>query len=381
MMGSSRPVPRVSGYPVGIISAGIVGCLLLTAAGGAAGGEWAVADGTRTWSFPRDHGAHPEFRTEWWYFTGILAAADGRRFGYQLTFFRQGIVPVAADPGNPWSVRDLHFAHFALTDVREGSFRFGERVSRAGPGIAGASSDALRAWVLDWSATAAGDGFTLEAREGAVAIHLVLRPRLPPVLHGSRGLSRKGPASGQASWYASVTDLETTGTVRFGDGAAVLVHGASWFDHEFGSNELAADLAGWDWFGLHLSDGRSLMIYRLRRSDGTVALESSGTLVDADGSARHLTRDEVDIEPLATWLSPHSGARYPARWRVLVPTARVALELSPLVPDQELQTGRSTGVTYWEGAVAGSGTAAGSPVTVEGYVELTGYAGGIGGLF
>jgi predicted secreted hydrolase len=351
------------------------------AGGAAAAGEWAVAAGTRVWSFPRDHGAHPEYRTEWWYFTGIVAGADGRRFGYQLTFFRQGIVTVPADPGNPWSVRDLHLAHFTLTDVRERAFLFGERVSRGGPGLAGASTEALRAWVLDWSATAAGDGFTLEAREGAVGIRLSLRPRQPPVLHGSGGLSRKGPAAGQASWYASVTDLETTGIVRDGVGAEIEVRGASWFDHEFGSGQLADDLAGWDWFGLRLSDGSSLMIYRLRRRDGTVSPASSGTLVGADGTVRHLARDEVRIEALAQWRSPHSDARYPARWRLAVPTAGVELELSPLIPDQELRTGRSTGVTYWEGAVGGRGAAGGSAVAVEGYAELTGYAGDMGGLF
>jgi len=358
----------------------VAGCWLLLA-GGAAAGEWAIAEGTRTWSFPRDHGAHPECRTEWWYFTGIVAGADGRRFGYQLTFFRQGIVAVAADPDNPWSVRDLHLAHFTLTDVREGSFRFAERASRAGPGLAGNSTETLHAWVLDWSATAEGDGFTLEAREGAAGIRLSLRPRRPPVLHGSGGLSRKGAASGQASWYASITDLETTGVVRDKDGVEVRVRGASWFDHEFGSGQLADDLAGWDWFGLRLSDGSALMIYRLRRRDGTVSPASSGTLVGADGTARHLSRDEVALEPLSIWQSPHGGASYPSRWRVRVPAAGIALELSPLVADQELRTGKSTGVTYWEGAVAGSGAAGGSPVAVEGYAELTGYAGGMGGLF
>ena len=376
------PFPRRIRSSAVVLVAGITGCLLLTAvARGAAAGEWAVTDGTRTWSFPRDHGAHPEYRTEWWYFTGIVAAADGRRFGYQLTFFRQGILPVAADPGNPWSVRDLHLAHFTLTDVRRGEFRFAERVSRSGPGLAGASVDGLRAWVLYWSAAADGASFTLTARDGDLAINLTLRSRRPPVLNGSGGLSRKGPAPGQASWYVSLADLETSGTVRPGDGSAVAVRGASWFDHEFGSGQLADDLAGWDWFGLRLSDGRALMIYRLRRRDGTAAPASAGTLVEADGTARHLARDEVAIEPLATWRSPHSGALYPSRWRVLVPAAGIALELSPLLPDQELRTARSTGVTYWEGAVAGSGTAGRSPVSLEGYAELTGYAGGIGGLF
>jgi predicted secreted hydrolase len=354
-------------------------CLLLSVP--AEAGEWAAATGTREWSFPRDHGSHPEYRTEWWYFTGILAATDGRRFGYQLTFFRQGIVPEAADPANPWSVRDLYLAHFTLTDVGAGTFRYAERVSRAGPGLAGAEEGGLRAWVLDWSAVADGDTFALTARDGAVEIRLSLRPRRPAVLHGDGGLSLKGSAAGQASWYASIPDLETSGTLRAGDGGEIPVQGASWFDHEFGSGQLAEDLAGWDWFGLRLSDGSALMVYRLRRRDGAAAPASSGTFVGADGTVRHLVRDEATTEPLAQWRSPRSGAAYPSRWRLRVPAAGIALELFPLLADQELQTGRSTGVTYWEGAVAGSGTAGGTPVAVEGYAELTGYAGGLGGLF
>ena len=272
---------------------------------GRAAGEWAVADGTRTWSFPRDHGAHPEYRTEWWYFTGILAAADGRRFGYQLTFFRQGIAPVAADPGNPWSVRDLHLAHFTLTDVAAGGASALPSACR-GPVRAsrGPRSTACAPGSSTGRPPPTGNPSRWTARDGDVAINLTLRPRRPPVLHGSGGLSRKGPAPGQASWYASITDLETTGTVRPGDGGEVAVRGASWFDHEFGSGQLADDLAGWDWFGLRLSDGRALMIYRLRRRDGTAAPASAGTLVDADGAARHLARDEVAIEPLATLAEP-----------------------------------------------------------------------------
>jgi predicted secreted hydrolase len=346
-----------------------------------AAGEWAPAAGTREWSFPRDHGSHPEYRTEWWYFTGILSAGDGRRFGYQLTFFRQGIAREAADPANPWSIRDLYLAHFTLTDVAAGVFSYAERTSRSGPGIAGADAGELRTWVLDWSAVTAGDAFVLSAREGGIGIRLSLRPRRPPVLHGEGGLSLKGSAPGQASWYASLTDLETAGTVRLGDAGEIPVRGASWFDHEFGSGQLAVDLAGWDWFGLRLSDGRALMLYRLRRPDGSAAPASSGTLVAADGTARHLAREEAAIETLARWRSPHSGATYPSRWRLRVPAAGIDLELSPLLADQELRTGKSTGVTYWEGAVAGGGTAGGTRVTVEGYAELTGYAGALGGLF
>ena len=159
------------------------------------------------------------------------------------------------------------------------------------------------------------------------------------------------------------------------------MRGASWFDHEFGSGQLAEDLAGWDWFGLRLSDGSALMLYRLRRRDGNPAPASSGTLVAADGTVRHLAREEAAIETLAQWRSPHGGAAYPSRWRLRVPAAGIELVLAPLVAGQELRTGKSTGVTYWEGAVGGGGAAGGSPVSVEGYAELTGYAGGLGGLF
>lgn len=312
-------------------------------------GEWAQADRPREWSFPRDHGAHPAYATEWWYFTGNLRDASARRYGYQLTIFRVGLRREAADPTNPWSVRDVYLGHFALTEVERGRFRYDDCASRTGPGLAGASTEDLDVWVLDWRSVRDGGGgaIRLHARTRRMAIDLALTPRKPVVLHGDGGRSRKGPRPSQASYYASLTDLATEGRIRTeAGGEGVPVTGTSWFDHEFGSNQLAADQQGWDWFSLHLSDGRDLMLYRLRRTDGTTEPASSGTLVGPDGTARHLPREAFVAEPLDHWTSPRTGARYPTRWRVRVPSAGIDLTVAALVPDQKLVTENSTKIIY-----------------------------------
>jgi predicted secreted hydrolase len=355
---------------------------LLSGAAWADPGAWREALAPRTWQFPADLGAHPAYRTEWWYFTGNLTDGGGNRYGYDLTFFREGIRPQPADPRSPWSLRDLYLAHFTVTDAAKRHFFMDERVSRRGPGLAGARTDGLDVHLLDWSAKQEGKHISLRAKSGRVELSLLLTPEKPPVLHGEKGLSRKGPAPGQASYYVSSTDLRTAGSLREAAGEApVVLGGASWFDHEFGSNQLAPDQAGWDWFGLHLSDGRDLMFYGLRRIDGTFEPASSGTMVDARGRGRFLPLSAVRVEVLDHWRSPKSGASYPSRWRISVPAGRLDLLVRPILADQELVTGGSTGVTYWEGAVEGRGTSAGQPITCTGYVELTGYAGRLGGLF
>lgn len=344
--------------------------------------EWRQATGPRTWSFPRDHGAHPEFRTEWWYFTGNLRDGSGNRYGYQLTFFRQGVRLKPSDPGNPWSLRDLYPAHFAVTDVRNEKFHFAEQVTRSGPGLSGAATNGMNVWNLGWSAKMKGDRILIRAHHGETELALELKPRKPLILQGEKGLSRKGPGEGQASYYYSFTDLATRGTIRTPDTQVpVAVEGTSWFDQEFGSNVLSKDQVGWDWFSIHLSDGRDLMLFFLRKKDGTGEKESSGTLIEPEGKSRHLKRGEINLEVLETWKSPKSSATYPNRWRVRIPAAGLDLQLAPLMAAQELITTGSTGVTYWEGAVDGKGSSSGKPVSCEGYVEMTGYAGSLGGLF
>ena len=345
-------------------------------------GEWKKVTGPRVWAFPKDFGAHPEFRTEWWYFTGNLADRSGSRYGYQLTFFRQGLRQKLPQPANAWDIRDLYLAHFSITDAARKAFRALDRLSREGLGLAGASPDKMDVWLLDWSARMNDSVISLRARDPSMELALQLTPRKTPVLHGPKGFSQKGPLQGQASYYVSLTDLKTQGTLKLiSSGIPQEVEGTSWFDQEFGSNQLTPDQTGWDWFSLHLSDGRDLMIYLLRLKDGSTEPASSGTLVASDGTSRHLRLSDLKVSVLDRWKSPRSKGEYPSRWRIQVPAEKIDLTLAPWIADQELNTEASTGIIYWEGAVAGKGVSGGREVSCEGYVELTGYAGSLGGLF
>lgn len=330
------------------------------------------------YAFPRDHGSHPAYRTEWWYHTGHLFDAAGRhRFGYELTFFRRGIQREDSDRARSrWAIDDLYLAHFALTDIDGERFLYDEKISRAGVGKAGAVTGTLRVWIDRWSAELVSSDpavIQLRASGDGAALDLRLTARKPPVVHGLDGISRKGQPAGRASHYYSLTRLATEGTVRLG-AERVAVSGVSWMDHEFGSGGLGEQVVGWDWFSVQLDDRTELMFYLLRRRDGVPDAASSGTFVQADGRVRHLTAREVGITVLAHWVSRASGARYPSRWRIVVPDLALSLQLSPFLSNQELITNRSTRVTYWEGAVTVDGTRDDTPVAGQGYVELTGYA-------
>jgi predicted secreted hydrolase len=330
----------------------------------------------RRFVFPEDHGPHPAYRHEWWYFTGNLESPEGRRFGYQLTFFRFGLAADAPARTSRLAADQIYMAHFAVTDVAGRRFSAFERMSRAALGLAGAESMPLRIWVEDWTAEGPpGESLPLRLRaaQDGVAIDLVLSSDKPAVFHGERGLSRKGARPGNATYYYSFTRMPTRGTVHIG-GAAHPVEGRSWLDREWGTSALSGDQVGWDWFGLQLDDGRELMVYRLRRRDGSADPRSTGTLVRADGSTRSLALEDIDIEVLENWSSPATGVRYPARFRLGVPSEGLSLETIPVLDAQELETS----VRYWEGAVRVLGTDHGAPVGGRGYVELTGYGGGPG---
>jgi predicted secreted hydrolase len=344
--------------------------------------DWKQAIGPWQWSFPRDHGAHPEYRTEWWYFTGNLKDKDGKHYGYQLTFFRQGLTLTASQPDNLWSIRDVYLAHFAIVDGSSGKFWYHDRATRTGPGLAGANTGSMDVWTLNWSAKMIGNTIYLKAHLGEMALDLELSPRKPKIFHGEKGLSTKGPNPGQASYYYSFTDLVSKGTIRTSlSQKPIDVTGTSWFDQEFGSNVLSADQVGWDWFGIHLSDGRDLMLFQLRKKDGTIESSSSGTIVEKDGTSRYLRQSDITLKVLAQWKSPKSGGTYPAKWQISIPSAQVDITLAPIAANQELVTEASTGVTYWEGAITGTGTSRGNAINIEGYAELTGYAGSLGGVF
>ncbi len=336
-------------------------------------GGFERATAPRPFRFPADHGPHPGFRHEWWYFTGNLRAPDGRRFGYQLTFFRFALSPPGAGPAREsrWAATQAYMAHFTLTDVAGNRFRFFERTGRDALGLAGASADPFRVWIDDWSAEGGSASLLpvrLRAEEKGVSIDLRLDSGRPIVPQGDRGLSRKGAEPGNASHYYSMTRLSTRGTVQV-DGEPSPVEGSSWLDREWGTSALGKGMAGWDWFALQLSDGRDLMFYRLRRTDGGADPYSAGTLVLPDGSRKTLSLQNVRIDTLGSWKSPGSGARYPSRWRIMLPSEELDLEVAPRVADQELRTS----VRYWEGAVSVTGTGRGKPVEGSGYVELTGY--------
>ncbi len=346
--------------------------VLAAAAAPAPGAEYRRALPGYRYVFPRDHGAHPEFRTEWWYYTGHLAAEDGRRFGYQLTFFRSAVEQQGANPSK-WAARNLYLAHFAVSDVKGKKLHLGERLAREGLGEAGAETQGLKVWIGDWEAAAEGAAQRLRAREGAFAIELRLEPSRPPVIHGKDGISQKADGAGYASHYYSHTRLQTAGTL-VAEGRTVKVTGQSWMDHEFGSSQLREYQVGWDWFSLQLDNQVELMLYLLRDRDGTIDPYSSGTLIQPDGRAEHLRREDFAVKALGTWKSPRSGGVYPIRWRVRVPKAGIDVTVTPAFPDQELDTAKSTRVTYWEGASRVEGTMAGKPVRGDAYVEMTGYA-------
>jgi predicted secreted hydrolase len=344
--------------------------------------QWTQADIARKWSFPADHGSHGEYQTEWWYFTGNLADDSGKTYGYQLTFFRYGLTARPDNPKNPWSVRDIYLAHFAITDAVSNSFHYTDRVSRKGPGLAGAAQQKMDVNLLGWSATMENNTIRLKASFDEMELDLTMVPAKPPTLHGRQGLSKKGPLPGQASYYYSFTDLRTKGRLRRpGMKNPVPVTGVSWFDQEFGSNQLSGDQAGWDWFALHLSDGRDVMIYKLRKKDGSLEEESSGTIVERDGRSRHISLAAIETMVLSYWKSKKTGGKYPAAWHIRIPSASIDVTIKPLVADQELANTVSAGITYWEGAVEGTGTSNGKEIKTNGYVELTGYAGTVGGTF
>jgi predicted secreted hydrolase len=345
------------------------------------GAGFSRADGTRRLAFPADYGPHPDFQTEWWYYTGNLDADGGRHFGYQLTFFRRALLPSQeriARPSN-WATQAVYMAHLAISDVSAGRFDYEERFGRGAAGLASAQATPYRVWLEDWSVGDVGGAEParqLKADGAHAQLDLRLVALTDPVLHGDAGYSRKGSERGNASYYYSLPRLESSGVIAVA-GRTYAVKGMSWMDHEFSTAALAGEQVGWDWFALQLDDGHALMVFRLRRADGSLDAGAAGTWVDAAGKALPLQPDEFSIESQGTWRSPHSGATYPAKWSIRVPPADLVLDVEPYLADQELRVS----FTYWEGAVRVSGRRAGRAVQGQGYVELTGYAGSMRGQF
>ena len=303
--------------------------------------------------FPRDHFSHPDFRTEWWYYTGNLHDATGRRFGFELVFFRQG-QPGAGDNRSAWAVHDVYLAHLALTDAGGKRFRYRERLNRQGPGIAGVSQERGRIWNGNWGVDWHGETQVLRAVAPDFALELTAVSTTPPVLHGEKGLSRKGDGPGRASYYVSLPRLRTSGKIRV-EGKTFSVEGTAWMDHEWFTQQLAPGQTGWDWFSVQLDDGTDLMLFELRRKDGGIDGHSSGSWIAADGRTTHLGQSDFTLKPTAWW------HKYPIAWDIAVPSRGLVLHCTAVLPDQEL-------AQYWEGAVDYTGTQKG-----VGYLEMTGY--------
>ena len=356
----------------------LVAALFAGAAGAAE--PFATPRPGRVFKFPADHGAHPDFKTEWWYWVGHLKSSEGEAFGYQLTFFRTALRRPDALARSAWSLNTVYFAHLAITDPARKRFRFREKVGRGALGLAGATPDRLHVWIGDWQARQEGEGFHLEAGDQGLGLDLLLNPLKSPALHGEGGFSPKSAHGLAASYYYSITRLDTLGRL-FLDGRTLKVNGASWMDHEFFSGSMAPDQVGWDWFAIQLADGREVMLYLLRRRDGSLDPASAGTLVDPQGETRHLKLADFQVKASGVWKSPPSGAVYPAGWQVLIPGAGLELVLTPTLADQEIRAGVPAPLSYWEGQVRVQGRAGARPLNGMGYVELTGYAGAMEGGF
>ncbi len=326
--------------------------------------------------FPRDHFEHPEFETEWWYYTGNLRSANGRSWGFELTFFRLA-VERDAPRQSAWDVDQVYLAHFALTDVASARFYRAERLNRAGPGLAGAQEAKRRIWNGNWSATWQPDdpvtpSQRLQALNDEFALDLLLQPAKPLVLHGRDGISRKAAGAGKASHYISFTRLGARGRLIL-HGTVHEVAGTAWMDHEFSTESLGPSQVGWDWMSIQLEDGHDLMLYGMRGQDGRHDAFSSGTFVDPEGRPVHLSATDFRLNPGRTWRSRETGAEYPVEWTIEIPRLGYRLSCRPLVDSQEIVGRHRMAPVYWEGAVHYSGDREGEPVQGVGYLEMTGY--------
>ena len=345
----------------------------------AAQGNFARASGLRLLSFPLDMGPHPDFQTEWWYYTGNLSTQSGRQFGFELTFFRRALASPdeLASRTSDWATSQIYLAHFTITDATANQFHAFERYERGAAGLAGAQAVPYHVWLQNWSVSLAGPNqYHLQASQDGLQLDLQFTDLKGPVFEGDQGLSQKGPQAGNASYYYSQTRLKTNGTIQ-AKGQAFPVSGLSWMDHEFSTSALDPDQVGWDWFSIQLDDGSELMLYNIRQKDGSAGAFSNGTVIRPDGTTRQLKAGDFKIQVNANWKSPHSGGTYPAAWTVTIPSENLTLQIKPLIADQEL----NLSIIYWEGAVQITAQKNGVKVNGKGYVELTGYAQSLAGNF
>ncbi len=322
--------------------------------------------------FPRDFFDHPDFQTEWWYYTGNLKSANGRHYGFELTFFRQA---VSRDPAQAatWDVKDIYLTHLALSDLDGQKFYHSERTNRAGPGIAGVSESSARIWNGNWEIKWDGSDQKLQAIEKQFQLYLILHPEKAPVIHGENGISQKSQGAGHASHYISLTRLTANGQLEL-NGEQSEVSGLAWMDHEFFTHQLESRQVGWDWLSMQLEDNTELMLFHIRRKDGSLDPFSSGTYVDTQGKSTHLRAGDFTLQPLAqNWTSPVTHATYPIAWKIVIPKLQIELEAHTSLAAQELAGETKIAPSYWEGSVTLGGRRGKLPLGGVGYLEMTGY--------
>ncbi|WP_352430624.1 lipocalin family protein [Pyrinomonas sp.] len=334
-----------------------------------------LRDGTehRGVELPRDLYAHREAQTEWWYYTGHVETENGRRLGFEWVFFKRrtdldrfGVVPLRLI-ANP-----LYLAHFALTDITCGRFRYAHRKSANGPWELPAGASVRRYYLRlgDWTARELHGLHILRGTLDDLTFEVALKPEKPPVLNGHNGVSFKD--HGEASRYFSFTRMSAEGEIAWRRRVERFA-GQAWMDREFGTWRATENQRGWDWFSLQLSDNTELMVYHIRDGAGRPSAFSSGTFVDAEGRSTHLQREDFSLKVLGRWRSPHTGAIYPSGWQIQVPRLSLDLTVRPLLEDQELDTRGTTMVIYWEGACEVTGRREEQVIDGQAYVELVGY--------
>lgn len=317
--------------------------------------------------FPHDFGAHPEFKTEWWYATGWLKTAGGKDLGYQVTFFRSATGHDRANP-SAFAPKQLIIGHAAISDPARGKLLHDQRNAREGFGLAYAKPGDTDLKLDDWRMVRTADGsYQVSIKAAEFTLNLKLVPTQPVLLQGRNGYSQKGPRPEQASYYYSEPQLQTSGSLSRAGGKAESVSGTSWLDHEWSSQVLDPDATGWDWVGANLADGGALMAFQIRSTTGG-KLWAHATWRDASGKITHYSPDQVSFTPQRRWRSPRTNAEYPVATQLTTGSTR--WQITPLQDDQELDSRRSTGAVYWEGAVTISRD--GAPVG-RAYLELVGY--------
>jgi len=329
--------------------------------------------------FPDDHGEHPGYRTEWWYYTGNVFDAEGHHFGFQLTFFRSQMVSNQAmeasrASSSHWRSGQLYFAHAALSNMHQRRFLNDNMMARGALKLAGVNviEDGAHVFLKNWSATITSDGHQLICRSDEFAFKINLKPLKAIVYHGNKGYSKKGRSPERASCYYSYTRLQAEGTITT-DKQTYTIYGNAWMDHEYSSAPLEPTAIGWDWFSLQMDDQSELMLFMIREENGGVSPASGGTYIDAQGKMTRLTMKQVRIKVVKKWQSPTTKAFYPAQWQIDIPELKLGVNAWANLDDQELITTESTGVTYWEGSVSFRGENRSRPLGGHGYVELTGY--------